>query len=358
MKIALLNLTLDSNYGGNLQRYALIKVLQDMGHDVVHLQMHYINHVSLIGKCKWFVNRLAKKTLMDHGAVLSWKQDQLDVDTKRCMVAKPFYNKYIPHTKEIRSKEELWAYTDFDAFVVGSDQVWRPHMAKSFGISTYFLDFLPDDYHGKRIAYGVSMGVDESEFSDNQIAELTALYEKFDSVSVRERSALQLLQNFGWMSPTAETVLDPTLLLRKEDYEKIIDENETKASEGNMFCYILDSTPEKMMEVERIAYEKNLKPYYQIGCSAIDSMSIPQWLRSFRDSDYIYTDSYHGFVFSLIFHKPAKIVFNKTRGNARFDSLMNELHFNLDDVQYNWNMIEKCIMEFRQKSFNYLKDIN
>lgn len=357
MKIALLNLTLDSNYGGNLQRYALIKVLQDMGHEVTHLQMHYINHVSLLGKCKWYIKRFAKKILIDHDTVLSWKQNQLDVDTRRCQIAKPFYNKYIPHTKEIRSKEELRAYIDYDAFVVGSDQVWRPRMAKSFGVSTYFFDFLPDDYQGKRIAYGVSMGVGENEFSETLIAELGTLYRKFDAVSVREQSALNLLQNFGWTTPTAQKVLDPTLLLRKEDYEKIIDESETKPSEGNMFCYILDSTQEKMMEIEKIACEKDLKPYYQIGCSATDAMSIPQWLRSFRDSDFIYTDSYHGFVFSLIFQKSAKVVYNNKRGNTRFESLTKELHLNLDDIQLNWNMTEKLIMEFRQQSLNYLKHI-
>jgi exopolysaccharide biosynthesis predicted pyruvyltransferase EpsI len=124
---------------------------------------------------------------------------------------------------------------------------------------------------------------------------------------------LDLFNKYGWTSPKAQLVLDPTLLLERKDYEQIISENDTNPSGGSMFCYILDPTPEKTAEVKQIAEEKGLKPFFQIGCMSADSMSIPQWLRSFKDADYVYTDSFHGLVFSLIFQKPATVKYMPSR---------------------------------------------
>lgn len=354
MKLALLNLTLDSNYGGNLQRYALVKVLQGMGHDVTHLSMHYVPHVKAADKAVWYVKRLIKKTILDHTLPLSFRDDVARTDLRRCRIAKPFYEKYIPHTTPIHSKQELCRYLDFDAYVVGSDQVWRPVMTSSFGMPTYFLDFLPDDSKALRIAYGVSMGVAEREFDDKQLPILRPLYKKFDAVSVRESSSLQILRDCGWTLPEAQCVLDPTLLLDKHDYEQLIIEGETHASEGDMFCYILDLAPEKLSLIKKIAHKRGLRPFFQIGYTTADSMSIPQWLRSFRDAKFVVTDSFHGFVFSLIFGKPAKVILNEKRGNARFDSLASILQVDLNDVNRDWTRVYDLLCEARQKSMSYL----
>ena len=356
MRIALLNLTLDSNYGGNLQRYALVKVLQGMGHEVEHLSMHYVPRRSSFGKVKWYIKRAVKKALIDHSLPLSWEQDYLHIDERRCLVAKPFYEKYIPHTAAIHEKKEFDNYLDYDAYIVGSDQVWRPFMTWSYGVSTYFFDFLPSMSKARRIAYGVSTGVVENVFDDIQISELGEYYKKFYAVSVRERSMLDLFKKYGWTSPEAQLVLDPTLLLDRQDYEQIIRENDTNPSEGNMFCYILDPTPEKTEEVKQIAKEKGLKPFFQIGCMAADSMSIPQWLRSFQDAEYIYTDSFHGLVFSLIFQKPSTVKFNKHRGNARFETIVSTLKLNLQDSQRDWHQIKQACLQAKKKSMEFLSD--
>ena len=355
MKIALLNLTLDSNYGGNLQRYALVKVLLDMGHEVEHLSLHYVPHISTFGKIVWYIKRAIKKTLIDHNLILSWEKDYLQIDIQRCLVAKPFYDKYIPHTAAIHKKEELNKYLDYDAYIVGSDQVWRPNMTKTYGLSTYFFDFLPANCNAKRLAYGVSLGVTESELSETEVGQLAELYKKFDAVSVREQSSILKFDSYGWTSPVAQFVLDPTLLLDEADYVKLIDENETCPSDGDMFCYILDPTPEKMKEVEQIARDKGMRPFFQTGCSAADAISIPQWLRSFRDADFIYTDSYHGLLFSLIFHKPAVVKYNKKRGNDRFESIAKVLKFDLQETDRDWNRTEQIRQQEKRVSIDFIK---
>ena len=355
MKIALLNLPLDSNYGGNLQRYALMKVLSRMGHDVIHLNLHFIPHVSTIYKIKWLLMQMKKKLCNDHSVTLSWKKSIEQNDILRCEVAKPFYDKYIPHTDPIFKKETLKKYDYYDAYIVGSDQVWRPSMAKSYGLKTYFIDYIPDTGNIRKVAYAVSMGVSEKEMSKEQIVTLRNLYNNFKAVSVRELISLKILDDYGWKNPKAEIALDPTLLLDKSDYVQIINENETSSIDGSLFCYILDPSSEKYAIIDDMAKEKGLKPFYQIGCSSSDSMSIPQWLRSIKDAEYIVTDSYHGLVFSLIFNKPVKVLMNKRRGNARFESLQELLHFDLYKDSFKWEAINDAIKKGQMESLSFLE---
>ena len=354
MRIALLNLPLDSNYGGNLQRYALMKVLSRMGHDVIHLNLHFIPHVSSIYKYKWFLCQMKKKLCKDHTVTLSWEKFIEQNDIFRCEVAKPFYDKYIPHTEPITKIEALKKYSNYDAYIVGSDQVWRPNMAKSYGLKTYFFDYLPSN-NIKKIAYAVSMGVSEKEMNEKQIVTFRNLYNGFKAVSVRELISLKILDDYGWINPKAEIALDPTFLLDKSDYVQIINENETSSIDGSLFCYILDPSSEKYAIIDVLAKEKSFKPFYQIGCSSSDSMSIPQWLRSIKDAEYIVTDSYHGLVFSLIFNKPVKVLMNKRRGNARFESLQELLHFDLYKDSFKWEAINDAIKKGQMESMTFLE---
>lgn len=355
MKIALFNLPIDSNYGGNLQRYALVKVLQEMGHEVVHMNMHYVPHVSILTKLNWIIKQIVKIVLTGRSHMLSWKKFIYSTDIDRCLVANPFYERYIPHTIPIYRKDDLPIDDTYGAFIVGSDQVWRPCMTKSYGLSTYFFDFLPENNAAIRLAYAVSMGVSKKELDEKDIVCLGDLYKNFSGVSLRESDSLKLLAEYGWTNPQAEFVLDPTLLLDKSAYEKIIEENDTEPSLGNMFCYILDPSKEKEVIIKDLSKEQKLCPFFQIGCSSIDAMSIPQWLRSFRDADCIVTDSYHGFVFSLIFNKPVKILMNKQRGNARFESLANVIGIDLCTPDWNWSSINSKIEANRVKSVDFLE---
>ena len=353
MKIALLNLPLDSNYGGNLQRLALVMVLKKYGHDVVHLNLHYIPHVSVLKKYRWYLKQILKKIVISN-TIIKWDDNVRKFDEIRCRVAQPFYDEKIPHTLPIYNLDDLKSYTSFDAYIVGSDQVWRPSMTKSYGLSTYFFDFLPEESTAKRIAYAVSMGTSENELGISQITALRKHYEKFSCVSVRESDALHLLDAYGWTNPQAELVLDPTLLLERSDYESIIEENETMPDNGNIFCYILDMTPFKRAEIEAFSEKVGGETFFQIGCSSVEDMSIAQWLRSFRDADYVVTDSYHGFIFSLIFNKPVKVLFNELRGNSRFTSLSKFLNIDFDVDNWNWCFINRQIQKQREKSLKFL----
>lgn len=354
MKIALLNLQYDNNYGGNLQRYALITILQRVGYDVTHLNLRFnFNPLPWYRMAYIYAKRIVKRVFgYKNVSVFPERRNQKQYEDS-CKVTDAFYYRYIPHTKVIGSKKALSRYTDYDAFVVGSDQVWRKMIAKIYGIDTFFFDYLQETIKAKRIAYGASLGTDENELDDDDLARLTPLYKRFDAVSVREDTSLRLFEEYGWTSPQAKWVLDPTLLLEKEDYLQLIKDGNTIPSEGSMFCYILDDTEEKTIIINEEAGERNLTPF-QIGLKG--QASIEQWLRSFADAEFIVTDSYHGLVFSVIFNKPFRLIRNQFRGAARFDAIFKACGITSDNgSNLNWTEINSNLNNMKSFSREWLK---
>jgi len=347
MKIALLNLPIDNNYGGNLQRYAVVKTLQDMGHDVEHVNLRFYYRLPWYNRPVYYAKRVLKKIFL--------RQDIKIFDTpqrlyeKKCSITDAFYKKYVPHTAVITDTKLLCKHTDYDAFVVGSDQVWRKTIAAK-NLPYFFFEHLRN-INKPKVACAVSFGTDVNELTEDEISYYRNLYKQFTAVSVREKSGLTILEHLGWDIPKAIHLLDPTFMLTKTDYQKIISTSETKTSKGNLFCYILDMTQEKDDVIKNISLEKKLTPYY---VTLNDNVSIPQWLRSFNDAEFIITDSFHGLVFSIIFNKPFKLIRNEVRGNARFDSIIET--FNLkDQSEINWIEINSIIEQYRNRFVNFLK---
>lgn len=356
MKIALLNLPFDANYGGNLQRYALISVLNRFGHDTVHLNIVCHNELPWYKKTLSYSKRFLFILLGKDTVPVFYEHKKEIAALERNRSALLFYDKYIPHTSEIVNKSQLSQVKNmhFDAYLVGSDQVWRKSMTNQIGIRNYFFKFI-DGLKVKKIAYSVSLGIAQNELSDKEVKDLSKLYQQFTSVSVRERSALILLQSYHWNNPKAEHVLDPTFLLLKSDYIQLINKEFTIQNEKKMFCYILDKTDETDAIVNEISRQKQMLPYY-INYNELGGLdSIEQWLRNFMDAEFIVTDSYHGTVFSLIFNKPFRTIENARRGNARLESLFCTLGISADMTIFDWTNINYKIEQERRKSLDFLK---
>jgi len=213
--------------------------------------------------------------------------------------------------------------------VVGSDQVWRPKYSPY--IPNFFLDFLSAGDKAKRIAYAASFGVDTLEYSPDQLAVCAPLARRFDAISVREDTAVQLCrEHFG---VEATHVLDPTLLLDKEHYISLIEKENAPASKGTLMTYVLDKAPEKQAIISQVASERNLQAFtvypksrfYKAGSKGLKDCMYPplgSWIRGFMDCEYVVTDSFHGTAFAIIFNKPFIAIGNATRGLSRFQSLL------------------------------------
>ena len=362
MKIAIITLPLHTNYGGILQAYALQTVLQRMGHDVQHLQpkvefpplhpawqMPFVWVKRLIRKCFLGEWRLP---VFEHPH--RWIRRYTDV----------FIYKYI----EMRSlSDEEWNASlakDYDVFIVGSDQVWRPCYA--LPIERYFLSFLDDTCSNPRIAYAASFGTENCEFSSKQILSCRKLLQKFSFVSVREQSGVEICnQLFGVQ---ASHLLDPTLLLSKADYLKLI-QNQSP-SKGNLMVYILDETPDIQVLISQIAASEKLVPFntnYSLGNRlGIPQLPLENWLRGFVDAKLIITDSFHACVFAIIFNKPFICIGNNERGMSRFHSLLDlfglqhcllneKQSFEIPDI--NWVQINVQLKKLRNQSLTCIKQV-
>lgn len=241
-----------------------------------------------------------------------------------------FMAAYIKKTPRLYTDEQVheeFKKNKFDAVVVGSDQCWRPIYSPN--IYTHFLDFLQHDKNIKKISYAASLGTDVWEFTSEQTERCKQLVKKFDYVTVREKSAVLLFKEK--FNIDAKLVLDPTLLLRKDDYEELIKGNSQSYSDG-IYTYILDEESWKNEIVEALKRKLNLRQYsYQHVSKDPGKVKIPSienWISGFKNAAFVITDSYHGTLFSIIFGKPFVSLVNINRGASRFESILNELDLN------------------------------
>ncbi|MFQ2466454.1 polysaccharide pyruvyl transferase family protein [Aeromonas caviae] len=335
MKIAILTQPLHNNYGGLLQAFALQHHLKNSGHDVLtvnfgwHYKLPYFGIKSVIGNIvrKYILRRPIGSVL----PITDEQKREIGQHTNK------FTAEHIRTTQDIYSISELDYIKNyhFDAYIVGSDQVWRP--AYSPGMSAFFLSFLGENDTAKRIAYAASFGVDHcDEFSSEQLVEYGKLLKRFDAIGVREDTAVELChQNFG---VDAQHVIDPTLLLDKEVYCKLVEQDRIPKNNGNMMVYVLDKAPEKQDIIQLVANERGLTPFTVMPEKNGVYPPVTQWLRGFIDAEYVVTDSFHGVAFSIIFNKPFIAIGNRDRGLARFTSILklfeleSRLVFSKDDV--------------------------
>ena len=379
MKIGILTQPLETNYGGLLQAFALQVVLKRMGHEVLTVDLPIRR--TFYRDCKGIIGRLVLKYLfrrkdIDNILPLKPTKSELEIITQH---TNKFIKKNIQTTDRIPLVENITALEkyNFDAYIVGSDQVWRP--CYSPGITTFFLDFLSEEKKTKRIAYAASFGVDSWEYKSNLTEKCRILAQKFDAISVREDSGIQLCKKY--LNVNAKHLIDPTMLLSQEDYIDLVKkDNAIKLKkEKTLILYVLDSTPTKKAITEKIQNQLGLtislvmpkSKYSKQACKNIDDCVFPpvtEWLRGFIDSEFVLTDSFHGTGLSIIFNKPFIVIGNKERGLSRFSSLLkmfgleNRLISSLDDLTtelmetpIDFKKVNQIRKEQQSKAFDFIK---
>lgn len=343
MKIAILTQPLHTNYGGILQAYALQTFLQRRGHKVVVINREYywdggnkLTIQNLFLRIGSFIKSLIRIYVLRYdGYVLKNPFSPYYHAERSTIDPLPFVKKQICQSPEIRTTEQLEKYFKkhkFDAYIVGSDQVWRPCYSPC--ITDFFLNAVPLNSKSIKISYAASFGTDVWEFSDEETEICSSLAQKFDAISVREQSGVQLCKKY--LGVDAVHLLDPTMLLTVDDYLHLIEDTKVYQSDGSMFCYILDENPEIEHIISSLEQE-NFTSYRAVLNQSKYNISVEQWLKSFYDAELVITDSFHACVFSLLFKKPFIVWANRERGFARLKSLLeifgmqNRLIFSIAD---------------------------
>ena len=364
MKTAIITLPIHTNYGGMLQAYALKVVLESMGHEAVVVDRKDKMPLPAWYKAPFvYASRLLKKMVNSSSNVEVFRElnyrKQLPIRSK---YTQRFVDEYI-------SPRLVSAYKDikegeYDAFIVGSDQVWRP---RYFGnIEDAFLKFTKK-WLVRRVAYAASFGTEQLEYKPDLLETCSKLLSGFDAVSVREDVAVKMCEEwFGYES--AAHVLDPVMLPEVDLYRKIAERSDEHSCKGKVMTYILDPSKEKNCVVDfvsRITSKEVYSPY------RVDEKVVPpieQWLAGFCDADFVVTDSFHGCVLSILLHKPFIAVGNSIRGMSRMNSLLSM--FALDDrlvqgidpeddgefwlSEPDWEAVDAVLAQQREKSLNFL----
>ena len=358
MRIGVYTHPLHLNYGGILQAYALQRVLQDMGHDAVYIEWMPYNY--RLASLKIYLWRFLLKIFRNRAVIVF-----LEIKRNR------FYNKISKFAKNnivilpIGDLQEQ----DIDTLIVGSDQIWRPLYISN--IEDAYLGFAKD-WDVRRIAYAASFGVaDWSEYSEEQTVVCRNLAQKFDAISVREDSGVDLCHNY--LGVDAKHVLDPTMLVDIKHYICHINSCKKLYPERMCLAYILDEADDKLTVLNSVAkcQDYNVLQWKNIDIPSLKNPTVEEWLKGFHDAEFVFTDSFHGCVFSIIFNKPFIAFGNEGRGMARFNSLLKmfgleELlitsseQFTLDLVdraisRFSDNSIQQRLNELRRESYEFLK---
>lgn len=330
MKIAILTQPLKSNYGCILQAYALQTVLTNLNHKVEVVNRDYAKPTIKVRfkRILRFFHTLFFKFFLGRKYLIVSNPLKQDYEYLPKSKVHAFIERYINQGQRIQSSELLKKYfteQQFDAYIVGSDQVWRPNYSPC--ITNYYLDEVPAGALAKRIAYAASFGTTEWEYTQAQTEVCSRLVKLFTAVSVREDSGVILCNKY--LGVEAQNVLDPTLLLQEADYVRLIESATVKSiGEAYMACYILDESVEKNTLIKEISNEIKVDPVYlndNVSNNTYYSLSVEEWLDRYRNANFVVVDSFHGCVFSIIFRKPFIVYGNKMRGMSRFESLLGQL---------------------------------
>ena len=348
------------NFGSMLQIYATQKAINDAGWDYEIIRydkrtpLFYIQNISRIFN-PFFMK--GKITTFEKKQTLKKYPEAYQGDNTRRECLAEYRKKYIgPYSEVYRGYENLTKGAEnYDAVIVGSDQLWTPAGIKS---KFYNLLFVPD--HIKKISFATSFGV--SHVPDNQ-KKMTAEYlRRIDYISVRETRGAEIVKELTGRD--AVVALDPTLLFTGDEWKSIFPEE--KIIDGPyIFAYFLGENPEHREAVNQLRESTGLKvvtvPFMdqfvkndlEFGDEALYHVGPVDFLNLIRGAEYICTDSFHGSVFSILSHK-AFITFNRTQSddkasrNSRIDSLFDLLK--IDGHRY---LHEMKIEESIQNDIDY-----
>lgn len=292
------------NYGQTLQAYALQRFLRDKGHDAFIIKYRKTNRRTL----GWWLSVPYKVLRLFYKRFFKPSDYELGKKFKRMsvMMAKEndahprhfetFMNQYINFSESVYDQHSIYKNPpQADVYIAGSDQIWR-------GLDdVFYLQFVPKGR--KCIAYAPSFGGLDFDAKDKR--KLKKYLERFSVLGMREYKGVELCKSVG--RNDAFLVMDPTLLLSKDNYIKILPP--IKADSDYLFLYLLGN--DMALDVSAVfAWAERHGVYVKYVASqgkqdGHDKLypNVDEWLVLLNGAKYVVTNSFHGTVFSLIMNK-------------------------------------------------------
>ena len=321
MRVAVLTLFRGNyNYGGMLQAYALPYVINKMGKDACQIAFgggYNITYPSKLQQCKQYsLREIIAKIWQSHIERKTYLiEDKLM--RRKCLFDK-FEAEHIKVSRTYSISNINQLGMDYDAYVVGSDQVWNPNVANRF----YVLDF-PIKANALRISYAASIG--RGYISRYEGKCMKPYLDEFDRISVREESAKLLLEKASVRLPIT-TVLDPTMLLSCNEWAEVCAERLIMQKYVLVYAFSDCKFKDDLYKYYKaLGYEVVYIPYVKqrynlfdgkTQMKAIWDVGPSEFLSLIRFADVVITDSFHGAVFSIIFNRDF-YVFQRDNAKAK-----------------------------------------
>lgn len=368
-----------SNYGQLLQCWALQQVLGRLGHDPYLIRYDYMSQRP--GKISMFIReglfKSIKNRIVNHREITRNKKlrkSNLILDASRCFPT--FISEHLKVSELVYDNMDMLRAMPpaADAYITGSDQVWSRN-PEDESEKAFYLDFGSEDT--KKLSYAASFGT--GSFPDARISAMKPLLASFDAISVRETSGCDICAAAGYSK--ARIVLDPTLLLSDDDYNRISDPE--ISSEEYMLLYGINIDDAQQMDwdnmklfasgsghvIRSVTATGHIPGRNEFTGSVAEYPTISRWLALMRNAAMVFTSSFHGVVFSVLFHR--NFVFyplegRYSGGNERVFDLLDKLnlkgHIWSSGFDYTqvpvpvWEEVDRCLDELRSRSYEFLKD--
>ena len=364
-----------TNYGTSLVGYSLLCKLQQMGYDIEVI--NYVKRPSLKEKVVIALNQLRvqgiKKFISEYSPkptnanyIDGIKNRTKHVEDYKARKLEPLFHNYVGY------KALSEGSNNYDAVVVGSDQVWLPH-----GLKTKFFNLLFVDDSVRKVSYASSFGV--SEIPGFQQNETAAYLDRFYAISVREQKGKEIVESLS--RNKADVVADPTLLLNSMEWAEEVKDSHVHKSEPYIFCYFLGTNPEARKAANKLKTSTGYKIVTlrhmdefveedeQFGDEAPYDVGPNDFVKYISEAEYVCTDSFHCTAFSIQFHRRFMTFYRFAVGakggrNSRIDSLFNVLSVPREhiyqgdimkiDIPVDWENVDARLNDFRRFSLDYL----
>lgn len=341
MKIATITFHWATNYGAVLQAFALQKYLEKSGYEAEIID-YVPSRVKLLSYVTWI------------------RRKKFGEFRKEKLIGKFRHAELKLSEKKYRSCKKLKSTSfDYDCIISGSDQLWNKNFTLNLDGGkpnlSYFLDFA--DEKTVKLAYAVSFGA--THMPDEYYDRVKPFANAFQAISVREQTAIPIVEQMG---RKAEIVCDPTLLLDRADYEKLIEKKRYQC--GKVFCYILH---ENQYTAQKIAQE--VKKIYRENEDRTARDDMYAWLYKIKNSEIVVTNSFHGTMLALIFNTPFIVV--PVEGfdmNDRIKTILDVVHLenrivsdtdadvlrSLCSEKIDWDQVNRSMAQYSRTGKDFL----
>jgi len=369
MKCAIVTVFYNTNYGAVLQAYALSKTIEKLTNSECYLIDYRREKIRNMFRFSLFdvgmddkiritfdsLKRTVKQCINPKGTIIRFKKFE------------DFRKEHMSISDEVYYKREQINFKDINILFLGSDQIWNPDITQGFD----------DVYFGKinnssifTVSYAASLG--KTIFSDAELFELKQLINYVDIISVREEEGAEVIRQLT--DREIICVPDPTVLVDRKSWLKIA-AGTKKIKKKYIMVYMLEYS----QVLVDLAYQMSEK--YKCEIILFDSgLSKPikrmkqkkacgpnEFIRYLADAEFVITNSFHGTVFSVIFHKQFYTIPHKTKG-SRMINFCNKLDLdnriidesrNINSIeiekQIDYSLIQLKLDELKQVGFDFIK---